>query len=52
MGTFYEIKQMKLKILKDVEYEVAVVIESSQQNEESAESGKVNINVDNYKVNA
>ncbi|KAG1224852.1 hypothetical protein G6F68_011755 [Rhizopus microsporus] len=33
----------------DVELEVAVVIESSEQEEENAESGK--IYVDNYKVN-
>ena len=41
MRTFCEIKQMKLKIWKDVELEVAVVIESSEQEEENAESGKI-----------
>ena len=49
MRKFCEIKQMKLKVWKDVELEVAVVIESSEQEEENAESGK--IYVDNYKVN-
>ncbi|CAO3692529.1 unnamed protein product [Rhizopus microsporus] len=48
MRTFSEIKQMKLKIWKDVELEVAVVIESSEQEEENAESDDEDQNVDRF----